>query len=90
VDDYHLNLGCAERWSREFVEALTPILQTCTPAVSGRPRRDACGECQACTEQYRWRRAFGGPKIEQVKRLKELELENDQRRKATSGLTSTS
>jgi hypothetical protein len=34
--------------------------------------------------------AFGGLKIKQVKRLKELELENDRRRKATSDLTSTS
>jgi hypothetical protein len=36
VDGGHLNLESAERWSREFVEALTPILQTCIPAVSGR------------------------------------------------------
>jgi hypothetical protein len=36
VDGGHLNLQSAERWSREFVEALTPILQTCIPAVSGR------------------------------------------------------
>jgi hypothetical protein len=33
--------------------------------------------------------AFGGLKIKQVKRLKELELENE-RRKATSDLTSAS
>jgi putative transposase len=26
---------------------------------------------------YRWRQEFGGLKIEQVKRLKELELENN-------------
>jgi transposase-like protein len=36
---------------------------------------------------YRWRREFGGLKIEQVKRLKELEQENARLRKAVSDLT---
>ena len=36
---------------------------------------------------YRWRQEFGGLKIEQVKRLKELELENNRLRKAVSDLT---
>jgi putative transposase len=36
---------------------------------------------------YRWRQEFGGLKIEQVKRLKDLELENSRLRKAVSDLT---
>jgi len=36
---------------------------------------------------YRWRQEFGGLKIEQVKRLKELKLENSRLRKAISDLT---
>jgi transposase-like protein len=36
---------------------------------------------------YRWRQEFGGLKIEQVKRLKELEVENSRLRKAVSDLT---
>ena len=36
---------------------------------------------------YRWRQEFGGLKIEQVKRLKVLELENSRLRKAVSDLT---
>jgi putative transposase len=36
---------------------------------------------------YRWRQEFGGMKIEQVKRLKELELENTRLRKAVSDPT---
>ena len=36
---------------------------------------------------YRWRQEFGGLKIEQVKRLKELELENNRLRRAVSDLT---
>ena len=36
---------------------------------------------------YRWRKEFGGLKTEQVKRLKELEKENERLRKAISDLT---
>ena len=36
---------------------------------------------------YRWRQEFGGLKIEQVKRLKELETENARLRRAVSDLT---
>jgi putative transposase len=36
---------------------------------------------------YRWRQEFGGLKTEQVKRLKDLELENSRLRKALSDLT---
>ena len=36
---------------------------------------------------YRWRKEFGGLKTGQVKRLKELEKENDRLRKAVSDLT---
>jgi putative transposase len=36
---------------------------------------------------YRWRQEFGGLKADQVKRLKNLELENSRLRKAVSDLT---
>jgi transposase-like protein len=36
---------------------------------------------------YRWRQEFGGLKIEQVKRLKDLETENTRLRRAVSDLT---
>jgi len=36
---------------------------------------------------YRWRQEFGGLKSDQVKRLKDLELENSRLRKAISDLT---
>jgi putative transposase len=36
---------------------------------------------------YRWRQEYGGLKADQVKRLKELELENNRLRKAVSDLT---
>ena len=36
---------------------------------------------------YRWRKEFGGLKVDQVKRLKDLEKENERLRKAVSDLT---
>ena len=41
------------------------------------------------TEQtyYRWRREYGGLKMDQAKRLKELEKENGRLRKAVADLT---
>ena len=36
---------------------------------------------------YRWRKEFGGLKSDQVKRLKDLEKENERLRKAVSDLT---
>ena len=36
---------------------------------------------------YRWRREFGGLQFDQVKRMKELEQENQRLRKAVSDLT---
>ncbi len=36
---------------------------------------------------YRWRQEYGGLKTDQVKRLKELEIENTRLRKAISDLT---
>lgn len=41
------------------------------------------------TEQtyYRWRREYGGMKVDQARRLKQLERENQRLRKAVSDLT---
>ena len=36
---------------------------------------------------YRWRREYGGLQMDQVKRIKDLELENQRLRKAVSDLT---
>jgi putative transposase len=36
---------------------------------------------------YRWRKEYGGLKGDQVKRLKELEIENNRLRRAISDLT---
>ena len=36
---------------------------------------------------YRWRKAYGGMKIDQAKRLKELEVENSRLKRAVADLT---
>jgi hypothetical protein len=36
---------------------------------------------------YRWRKEYGGMKTDQLKRLKELEKENERLRRAVSDLT---
>ncbi len=36
---------------------------------------------------YRWRREFGGLQLDQVRRMKELEQENQRLRRAVSDLT---
>jgi putative transposase len=58
-------------WSRRARTWWTPIRQIGVSEVT----------------YYRWRQEFGGLKIEQVKRLKDLELENSRLRKAVSDLT---
>ncbi len=56
--------------------------------AQGASTAEACRRI-AVSEQtyYRWRKEFGGLKGDQVKRLKELEKENDRLRKAVSDLT---
>ncbi len=57
-------------------------------AAQGKPVAEAV-RAVGVTEAtlYRWRAEFGGLKLDQVKRLKELERENARLRKAVSDLT---
>ena len=41
----------------------------------------------SAVKYYRWRRAFGGLKSDQVRRMKDLETENARLRKAIADLT---
>lgn len=49
---------------------------------------EACRKIEV-TEQtyYRWRKEYGGTKVEQVKRLKELELENTRLKSLVADIT---
>ena len=54
----------------------------------GRTVLDACKQL-AVSEQtyYRWRKEYGGMKVDQAKRLKELEAENARLKRAVADLT---
>ena len=51
--------------------------------------KSPCRPCFGVTEAtyYRWRQEFGGLKLDQVRRLRELEAENTRLRKAVADLT---
>jgi transposase-like protein len=55
---------------------------------SGSTVAEACRQI-GVTEQtfYRWRNEYGGLRIDQVKRLKQLELENTRLKRAVADLT---
>ena len=54
----------------------------------GMPRLDAIRQIGVSVVTfYRWRKEYGGMKTDQLKRLKELEKENERLRRAVSDLT---
>ena len=56
--------------------------------AQGKPVAEVCRTLGVTdVTYYRWRKEYGGLKIEQAKRLKELEQENARLRKAVSDLT---
>jgi putative transposase len=56
--------------------------------AQGKPVAEVCGALGVTdVTYYRWRKEYGGLKVEQAKRLKELEAENAKLRRAVSDLT---
>lgn len=54
----------------------------------GRTTGEVCRQlCVSEQSYYRWRKEYGGLKVDQAKRLKELEKENARLRRAVSDLT---
>lgn len=48
----------------------------------------ACKKLEVCEQTYyRWRKEYGGMKVEQAKKLKELEKENARLKRAVADLT---
>jgi hypothetical protein len=57
-------------------------------APEGTGSRDACREAGISEQSYcRWRKEFGGPQLEQAKRMKELEKENTKLRRLVADLS---
>ena len=69
-------------------EIVAKLRQVDVLTAQGQPIATAVKAIGA-TEQsyYRWRNEYGGLKLDQVKRLKELEAENARLRRAISDLT---
>jgi putative transposase len=56
--------------------------------AQGRPVTEVCKQLAVADKTYfRWRKEYGGLKLDQVRRMKELEQENQRLRKAVSDLT---
>ena len=72
----------SRRWLRQYISDARALVSQGQNMVDG-IRQIGVSE----VTYYRWRQEFGGLKTEQVKRLKDLELENSRRRKAVSDLT---
>ena len=69
-------------------EIVAKLRQVDVLLSQGRPVADAIRSISVTPfTYYRWRKEFGGLKSDQVKRLKELEKENERLRKAVSDLT---
>jgi hypothetical protein len=72
-------------------EIVAKLRQVDVLVSQGRPVAEAIGAIGAIGvtpfTYYRWRKEFGGLKSDQVKRLKDLEKENERLRKAVSDLT---
>jgi putative transposase len=69
-------------------EIVAKLRQVEVLTAQGKPLADAVKSIGVTeVSYYRWRREFGGLKTDQVKRIKELEMENLRLRKAVSDLT---
>ena len=69
-------------------EIVAKLRQVDVLVSQGRPVAEAVRSISVTPfTYYRWRREYGGLKTDQVKRLKELEKENERLRKAVSDLT---
>ena len=69
-------------------EIVTKLRQIQVLVGQGKSRIDAIREIQI-TEQtyYRWRKEYGGMRIEQAKRLKDLEKENTRLKKLVADIS---
>jgi putative transposase len=70
-------------------EQIVTLLRQIEVAVAnGKTTPQACKEAQITTQSYyRWRKEFGGLKLDQAKRLKELEKENSKLKRLVAELS---
>jgi transposase-like protein len=69
-------------------EIISKLRQVDVLVAQGAPVADAVRSIEVTeVTYYRWRQEYGGLKSDQVKRMKELETENQRLRKAIADLT---
>jgi len=70
-------------------EQIVTLLRQIEVAVAnGRTTPQACKEAQITAQTYyRWRKEYGGLKLDQAKRLKELEKENSKLKRLVAELS---
>jgi putative transposase len=70
-------------------EQIVALLRQIEVAVAnGKTTPQACKEAQITSQSYyRWRKEFGGLKLDQAKRLKELEKENSKLKRLVAELS---
>jgi transposase-like protein len=74
---------------KHTAEQIIAILRQIEIAIgNGKPNPQACREA-GITEQtyYRWRKEYGGLKLDQARRLKELEKENSRLKRVVAELS---
>jgi putative transposase len=70
-------------------EQIVTLLRQIEVAIAnGKTTPQACKEAQITAQTYyRWRKEFGGLKLDQAKRLKELEKENNKLKRLVAELS---
>ena len=69
-------------------QIINRLLKAEVALANGNTTKEVCRELGVSEQSYyRWRREYGGMKLSQAKRLKELEKENQQLKRAVAELT---
>ena len=69
-------------------QIVTMLRQIEVSIANGKPTPQACKEAEITVQTfYRWRKEFGGLKLDQAKRLKELERENSKLKRLVAELS---
>ena len=70
-------------------EQIVNLLRQIEVAIAnGKTTPQACRDAEITAQtDYRWRKEFGGPKLDQAKRLKELEKENSRLKRLVAELS---
>jgi putative transposase len=77
------------RWKKQSAEQIVNLLRQVEVGVAnGKTLPQACKEVEMVEQTYsRWRKEYGGLKVDQARRLQELEQENAKLKRLVSDLS---